>query len=232
MAVDHSQTYKIKSLRNLPHRLRLKAILSQLDTRKPSSDVRYADFGCSNGYITDIVARRYAITKAMGLDYEESHMEIARQHYPQIEFNTVNLNLPESVGSFDLVTCFETLEHVGDMENALSHLLSSTDKDGLLFITVPIETGFRGLMKYVSKSILYRQGHLSDLKEMSSEKIGAKYLWALLFNKDTSRFREKRQRWGTHYGFDYRLLDRVLEQKNVKYTTANHFTSRFYFIET
>ncbi len=231
MPIDHSQTYKKRALRNLPHQLRLKTILSLLDARRLSSDVRYADFGCSNGYITDIIARRYAFKNAHGFDYEEEHMAVAREQYPQITFSTVNLNLPESSGSFHLVTCFETLEHVGDLSNALSHLLSSTQKGGLLFISVPIEIGFRGLTRFMAKSTLYRRRYQSDLNELSGDRIGLKYFWALLLNKDISRFREKRQRWGTHYGFDYRVVDRLFRERNVQYSAINRFASRFYFIE-
>ena len=231
MSLDHSQTYKTKSLKNLPHRQRLKTILSRLDACVPSGDIRYADFGCSNGYITDIIARRYAITSAHGFDYEEDHMAAAREQYPQIEFKTANLNLPEAAESFDLVTCFETLEHVGDLSHALAHLLSSTKKGGLLFISVPIEIGLRGLIKFTAKSTLYRSRYQSDLSELSDEKVGLEYFLALLRNKDISRFREKRDRWGTHYGFDYRVIDRILKENSILFSGINHFTTRFYSIE-
>lgn len=231
MPLDHSQTYKEKSLKNLPHRLRLKAILSLLDARRPSADIRYADFGCSNGYITDIIFRRYAIKSAHGFDYEEDHMAAAREQYPQIEFNTVNLNLPEASGRFDLVTCFETLEHVGDLKNALSHLISSTEKGGLLFVSVPIEIGLRGLAKFIAKSTLYRRRYQSDLTELSHEEIGWRYFFALLLNGDISGFRGNRERWGTHYGFDFRVVDQYLEDKRIRFSAINRFTSRFYLIE-
>lgn len=231
MSIDHSETYKIKSLKNLPHRLRLKAIFSLLDARMPSGNVRYADFGCSNGYITDIIARRYSIESAYGFDYEQEHVATAREQYPQIEFNTVNLNLPESSGSFDLVTCFETLEHVGDLENALSHLLASTEKGGLLFVSTPIEIGLPGLVKFVAKNLVYRSRYQSDLNELVGEGIGLKYLKALLLNRDISVFREKRQRWATHYGFDYRVVNQFLEDRGIQFSAINRFTSQFYFIE-
>src|SRR5680860_122265 len=231
MLIDHSQTYKGISLRNLPHRLRLRTILSMLDKRSLSGDMRFADFGCSNGYITNIIAKRYGIKNASGFDYEEDHMVAARERYPEIAFDTINLKTAKGTENFDLVTCFETLEHVGDVENALSHLLSSTRKGGLLFVSVPIEIGFRGLVKFMAKSIIYRFRYQSDLDELVGDKIGLKYFLALLFNKDISRFREKRQRWGTHYGFDYRVVDSFFRKRQVSISVINRFTSRFYLIK-
>lgn len=231
MVVDHSKTYQTKSLRHLPHRMRLKTILSLLDSRVSSGDRSFADFGCSNGYITDIIARRYAIREAHGFDYEEEHAADARKTYPDITFGTANLNDPDPSGSFDLVTCFETLEHVGDLESALTHLLSSTAKGGLLFVSVPVEIGFRGLVKFLAKSVVYRSGYQSHLQELSQGDIGWRYFWSLLLYKDISRFREKRTRWGTHYGFDYRVIDRFLAARGLRFSAINRFTSRFYLID-
>jgi hypothetical protein len=73
---------------------------------------------------------------------------------------------------------------VGDLSHALPHLLSSTKKGGLLFISVPIEIGLRGLIKFTAKSTLYRSRYQSDLSELSHEKVGLKYFLALLRNKD------------------------------------------------
>lgn len=231
MALDHSTTYRTKALRHLPHRMRLKSILAMLGARITSGDISFADFGCSNGYITDIIATRFAIQRPHGFDYSEEHAARAREAYPAITFGTADLNSPDAAGQFDLVTCFETLEHVGELENALNHLVSATAPGGLLFISVPVEIGLRGLVKFVAKSVIYRSSYAKHLRELSPDSIGWAYFFALLFYRDISRFRDRRARWGTHYGFDYRVIDRYLAEKGLNFRAVNRFTSRFYLID-
>jgi hypothetical protein len=48
--VEHSLTYKKKSLRNLPHFLRLKKIQMTIDGLLPQAPFDYFDVGCSNGF--------------------------------------------------------------------------------------------------------------------------------------------------------------------------------------
>lgn len=232
MVPDHSRTYQSKSFRNIPHSLRLRSIVSLLDTRLSSGDISFADFGCSNGYVTNILAQRFSVERPHGFEYEEEHLQKARQDYPHIAFASINLNSPTPSGSFDLVTCFETLEHVGELENALDHLLSSTRKGGLLVLSVPIEIGPRGLAKYLAKTVIYRSNYSTHFKELSDQNIAKDYLIALLRNNDISRFRDKRSRWGTHFGFDYRVIDRHLVQRGANFQALNRFTTRFYLVQT
>jgi len=231
MSIDHSQTYKKRSLRNLPHRLRLNAVLLLLDSRMPSRNIRFADFGCSNGYITDLVANRYSVKDAYGFDCEADHLAAARERYPGIQFGPTDLNDPTPQGIFDLVTCFETLEHVGKPENALRKLLASCKEGGRVIITVPIETGLLGLSKFLAKVIVYRRRYRSDLDEVFDQKSVGRYICWLVLNKDISTFRDVRTRWGSHFGFDYRIVDRFLHGQKVVYDSWRSGTTRFYVIE-
>lgn len=231
MPIDHSQTYKTRAMRHLPHRIRLKTILALLAARNNLDGKTFADFGCSNGYITNIIAERFPFGAAHGFDYEEEHVTRAGENYPHIAFATANLNSAEPSGVFDVVTCFETLEHVGKLESALDQLIASTAAGGLLFISVPVEIGVRGLVKFVAKSVVYRSRYASHLKELSPSPIGWDYFWSLMLYRDISHFRNDRDRWGTHYGFDYRAIDRILATKGLRFTATNRFTSRFYLID-
>jgi len=123
--VDHSRTYKVKSVRNAPHISRLKNILSFLDSNPNICGKSYCDVGCSNGYITNIIMKRYRLSDVVGFDHSKDNLKVARKLYSAISFRNIDLN--HSIVSnkkFNLVTCFETLEHVGNVECAQEHTRS------------------------------------------------------------------------------------------------------------
>lgn len=229
--VDHSLTYTRRSLRNLPHRQRLRRLFSIMDALRSSkflnTEVLYADVGCSNGYLTDLIARRYKFSDAHGFDHDWVNLRTAAKLYPLVRFDYIDLNSEQRLGTFDFVTCFETLEHVGRLETAVDNLLHMVRPGGHLLITVPIEVGFWGTLKFLVKTGLYRD----SLEELPHEKIGRVYLLSLLFGRDLSRFRDERQGWGTHFGFDYRLIDRHLARCGIDFTARNVFTTRYYTVQ-
>ena len=231
MAIDHSQTYTTKSLRNFPHRVRLNAIISLLDGLCLSSNISYADFGCSNGYITDLIAKRYAIKCVYGFDCETDLLAIAAEKYPAIQFSLTDLNNPIADGTFDVVTCFETLEHVGKPDIALYKLLASCREGGRVIVTVPIETGPLGLLKFLAKVVIYRHRYQAEIDELFDNNSVGHYIWRLVRNMDISSVRDDRTRWGTHFGFDYRIIDRFLAREAIIHRSWRAGTTRFYVME-
>ena len=229
MTIDHAATYRDQTLKNLVHRRRLKGILSVLEEHVWLAGRTYADVGCSNGYITATVCERFRPKACCGFDNDADNLEQARKSYPHIEFREINLNevrTPEA--RFDVVTSFEVLEHVGDLENALENLILLTaPQQGLLFITAPIEVGWRGTLKFLAKTLLY--GYKLD--ELPPRKtLYLKYLAALVAGGRISRFRDKKSGWGTHFGFDCREIDAYLASRGVHFQAWNDFMTRFYLV--
>lgn len=227
MVLDHSLTYKDRSLRNLPHRMRLSKILSICDSicdKGPS----YADIGCSNGYITEIIRTRYSFNEVVGFDNYGPNLEVGAQNHKDIEFKIIDLNTPVSERKFDFVTCFETLEHVGALDAALYNILGMCNPGGHILISVPIETGFWGIIKVLVKTGFNKE----TLDELSTEPgFKSRYIRSLLFNEDISRYRGSREAYFTHYGFDYRVVDKLLKARGVKYSRMVYFTTAFFIIE-
>lgn len=56
MLTDQSKTYRLNDLCNITHVMRLKTILRTLGARVKGKVATYADYGCSNGFITSQVA--------------------------------------------------------------------------------------------------------------------------------------------------------------------------------
>tara|TARA_Y100000287_G_C14234109_1_gene363788 strand:- start:8526 stop:9239 length:714 start_codon:yes stop_codon:yes gene_type:complete len=224
--IDHSKTYKDFKFRNIPHILRLKKHINILKNLKNKSFNSYSDYGCSNGYITNIISKKINPKKTVGFDHS-LNLELARKEYPEYEFKFFDLNIPNNNNEkFDLVTCFETLEHVGCIFNGIDNLINSLTKKGILIISVPIETGLIGFLKFSIKRIFYKDTYTLNKPELS-------YLKALLLNKDISGFRDPDQtHYGPHLGFDYRVIDRYLKKfSSINFQFFNSYTTRYYIVE-
>lgn len=220
--VDHSLTYKKLSFRNFVHISRLNQLKKSINKFPIDKIKSFADLGCSNGYITNILSEIMPSSKAYGFDRSEN-IGIANENYPHITFNKFDLN-EKAINheSFDLVTCFETLEHVGDIQNALEniHQLSRN----FVFISVPIEHGFVGIIKYLLKRIFYRYSLELKCSDYT-------YFKSLILGRDISIHREQKNGYGSHFGFNYRLIDEFLQKNDVNYSAYNKLTTRYYFIQ-
>jgi SAM-dependent methyltransferase len=227
MALDHSLTYRVHSLRNLPHRMRLRAIEREARRLNLGAGLSYADFGCSGGYITERVRRLTRAGRAWGFDHLEAHLARGRRQYPAIEFSLIDLNQPNAeVPPCDFVSCFEMLEHVGNLEAAIGNLLAAIKPGGMALVTVPIEIGPQGIAKFIAK-MAYGYS-LSELPQAPA--LFRRYVMALLTGARMSRFRDQRRGWGTHFGFDYRDVDDALWRYGEPFRAWNHGTTRFYCI--
>jgi hypothetical protein len=135
----------------------------------------------------------------------------------------VNLNVFAGYDRcFDVVTCFETLEHVGDVKIAVQNLLSSCKDGGLIMISVPIEIGVIGLIKYLVKRLLFRY----QFPLVTSEK---NYVYDLLNGGRISKHRAKQSGYGSHFGFDYRDVDDIVGGIRCSQSRIwNSGTTRFY----
>lgn len=230
MKKDHALIYKGRSLKNWPHRKRLKAIrgIIEQESLKDNKDLKYADIGCGTGYLTAMVADLLQPSEVVGFDHSE-HLEVARQRYPGYRFGFLELNDVSDVGQYDFVTCFETIEHVGDPFTAIDNVINATSKNGTLLVTIPIEIGPVGTLKFLAKTVIY--GYKMDEIAGENTNLFNEYLWSLLTYRDISRFRDQRFGWGTHFGFDYRRIDEYLVSKKIPFSVENVGTSRFYTIK-
>lgn len=224
MIIDHSKSYRGLGMRAIGHRQRRHAIVKELKNINIPPNSTYCDLGCSNGYITDQLQTQFRL-RATGLDYKEDHLVIGRERYPKIEFGLVNLNEPcVDEKKFDLVTCFETLEHVGNINNAIHNILTRIAPGGHGFISVPIEHGVRGIIKYLIKTIVFGYS-LSELRISKKE-----YRKILFSGIRISTARPAAESYGTHFGFDYRDVDEKLSHLNVDFRAFNRGMTRLYLI--
>ena len=225
---DHSTIYTDGALRNRGHRKRLTDILDAVREHIGTGATSYADYGCSNGYITERVASIVRPERAKGFDYREDLIESARSARAGIDFDTIDLNAPLAVSEkAQFVTCFETLEHLGHLDTAAENICSAIEPGGRALVSVPIEIGPIGIAKYLVKVGVFRYS-LDTLEPMRFRRL--KYLGALLRGSRISAFRGDRSDWASHFGFDYRDLDDLFASSGLLDEAWNKGTSRFYLL--
>jgi SAM-dependent methyltransferase len=99
---------------------------------------RVLDAGCGVGYGSARLAQ--AAASVVGVDVSEEAIAHARTHYaaPGVSFAVMDISaLTFENGSFDAVCSFETIEHVNDVERALTELARVLRASGILVISTP-----------------------------------------------------------------------------------------------
>ncbi len=200
----------------------MQRILSQELQRPPRE---YADFGCANGYLTREVARWVGAERALGFDLRHWNVNKAKRLWPEISFSEANLNQElELDRRFDLITCLETIEHVGSPGMATRNLVRHLDTNGLLIVSMPIEVGPVGIVKFLLKNGLFGSG----FNQISSRpSVRWKYLLDLVMDKPILNYRHDRESWGTHFGFDYRTILRYFRDEGVNIDVIKSLTTCF-----
>jgi 2-polyprenyl-3-methyl-5-hydroxy-6-metoxy-1,4-benzoquinol methylase len=94
------------------------------------------DAACGEGYGLAILQAAGAAS-VVGIDVDPAVVAHARDRYKLdvVEADVAKLPFPD--GEFDLVTSFETIEHVADPEQALDELARMLAPDGMLIVSTP-----------------------------------------------------------------------------------------------
>ena len=94
------------------------------------------DIACGVGYSAPLFVAAGA-TKYHGVDINEKLVEHARNKYTsnRASFRVGDICNFNSGEKYDLIVCFETIEHVSDYRSALSNLFSLLKSNGLLLIS-------------------------------------------------------------------------------------------------
>ena len=98
------------------------------------------DVGCNSGTFTKQVYNVFPESRIYGIDISQKAISYAKQKYKNISFNVAWAEkLPFKNKSFDLITCFEVLEHVDNPEKIIKEMSRVLKKRGNMIIIVPTE---------------------------------------------------------------------------------------------
>lgn len=99
---------------------------------------RVLDVGSGEGYGAALLAEKAA--EVVGIDYSKAAVDHASRAYggAQLSFRVTDATaLDPSLGTFDIVTCFEVLEHVEQEDALLTAIARALEPTGTLFLSTP-----------------------------------------------------------------------------------------------
>lgn len=116
---------------------------------------RVLDFGCGEGTTTEYLARALPAAQVLGVDQSGSGIDCARSQYraANLAFRHEPGDVAFRDASFDLITCFEVLEHVEDWQALARQLAQASSR--YLMVSFPT-----GRMRNFEASV----GHLRNFK--------------------------------------------------------------------
>jgi 2-polyprenyl-6-hydroxyphenyl methylase/3-demethylubiquinone-9 3-methyltransferase len=120
--------------------------------------IKVLDIGCGGGLACEFLAKRGA--NVSGIDLSLNSIKAAQEHakknYLQIDYKCgVAENLPYEDNTFDVVVCFDVLEHVEDWEKVISEIYRVLNKKGIfLFDTINKTFKSKFIMIWLLEDIL------------------------------------------------------------------------------
>ena len=153
--------------------------------------MRLLDCGCGPGTISVGLAKAIAPGQLVGIDLDEQHIELARQHATDIgvsnvHFETANVyHIPYDDQSFDAVFCHAVLEHLEKPDTALAEIYRVLKPQGLFGIRTPDHDGnllwpehqgFIAAMDFLKKMIASHGGDGSRGKQFRARLVNAGFV--------------------------------------------------------
>ncbi|MDO8638500.1 MAG: class I SAM-dependent methyltransferase [Candidatus Daviesbacteria bacterium] len=95
------------------------------------------DVGCASGTFTNQLAQFLPGSKICGVDTYDSAIKFARKKYPYLNFIKADAHkLPFKENSYDLIICYETIEHVVNPLLVLKEMRRVLKKDGMAILAM------------------------------------------------------------------------------------------------
>lgn len=95
------------------------------------------DVGCAGGFMINKVAQIFPIAQVFGIDVYKKAIEYATKKHPQITFVVADAHkIPFNDNVFDLVICYETIEHVVNPKKILKEIKRVLEKNGVAIVTM------------------------------------------------------------------------------------------------
>jgi len=135
--------------------------------KKFVANKKVLDIASGNGYGTKILAEATA-SEVIGMDIDEKAVEEANKIYEleNLKYKVGSAEeITEADKSFEVITSFETIEHLHNQEKYLSELKRVVTDDGLVFISTPNKEIFGNKNPF----------HIKELTRSEFEEILKKY---------------------------------------------------------
>ena len=120
------------------HRYQLAALFSK--------NLRVLDIGCGSGYGSQILRNAHSY---LGVDISDEAVEACRQKFnaPNVSFRVADAsNLDFGDQEFDLITCFEVLEHVEHPEDIVRQVKRVLSSTGIFVSSTPDKETYNSVL--------------------------------------------------------------------------------------
>ncbi len=204
------------------HRTRFQIIRKMIQKYAHLPVAWLLDFGCGDGTFLGLNPDLYR--QGTGVDANPQQITENRTRFknrPQIQFLTSDQAFITDLNKkIDLITCMETLEHCLEEEVPLilRKLTDLLPAQGLLIVSVPIETGLSLLVKQIFRRLAsWRK--IGDYQYMETYRFSE--FFKMVFATRKSRIYRPRYQnlpknqgnfYHGHKGFNYRQLQRQLQE--------------------
>lgn len=130
------------------------------------------DVGCASGWLTARLVKIFPKAKVIGLDVSSLMIDYGKKIYPEIEFVCADAHqLPFPDGSFDLIVCTETLEHVVNPLNVLSEIKRCLSSNGEAIISMDSGTLLFKIVWALWKKVKGRVWNDAHLHKFNKKKL-------------------------------------------------------------
>ena len=189
----------------LSHRRRMDRALSILDGR---TFRRAADMGAADGWYLQALIRRGDVAEGLAIDDDPAMLAAGTTASGDLPLRWATPDDPALVderGTFDLVACLETLEHVDDPIEVLDAVIDLAAPGGTVLISVPVEVGPSVVVKQSGRWLANRKGQYSYERYTWRELARAGLWWRIDGLARVNRH--------SHKGFDYRRIASALHDR-------------------
>lgn len=149
------------------------ATLKKLIDKKGVDNI--LDVGCNSGWMANEVAKIFPKAKVYGIDVYKKAILFGKNKYPHLHLSVADAhNLPFKTNFFDLIICYETVEHVAKPSIILEEIARALKKNGLAIIAM--DSGnilFRTIWFFWenTKGKVWKGAHLHPFKDFELERI-------------------------------------------------------------
>ncbi len=143
--------------------------------RSPSrgNKLRILDVGVGLGrLLSRIQATVGSDSELHGMDISLNYLKVASRQHPNVVLAKIE-DMPYRPHTFDIVTCTDVLEHVLDLNHAISQILSVIKPGGFLVVRVPNK---EDLSPYLKETYPYGLAHLRAFDEFSARLLFGKIM--------------------------------------------------------
>lgn len=115
-----------------------RVILRKIAELSPTS---FLDAGCGEGFVAELLLLQLPGLQLTGFDFNPESVAVAKTKVPNATFQAASIfEIPHPDRSFDVVGCFEVLEHLPDPAAALRELARVSNR--AVVLSVPHEPYF------------------------------------------------------------------------------------------